>query len=202
MEDSQVLKEKIVDLEKQIHDLEKDLIHDGLTGLKTRAFFEEESKIYLNSISNVNQGKRREWFGFKNISFLFFDIDHFKKINDTYGHDTGDLVLRDVAGAINKSVREGDTVARWGGEEMVASLLGANESDAKNKAEEIRKSIEGLVWQEIPDLKVTISIGVSSYIKDVSLEDLIKNADSALYQAKETGRNKVVTYSEIKNDQI
>lgn len=198
MNEEQVLKEKIVELEKQIHDLEKDLIHDGLTSLRTRTFFEEEIRVYLSAIKDADTHKRRDWFGFKNLCILFFDIDHFKKINDTYGHDTGDLVLRDVAGLINKSVREGDTVARWGGEEMVVSLLGANESDAKNKAEEIRKSVESLVWSDIPDLKVTISIGVSSYVKDISLEDMIKNADKALYQAKETGRNKVVAYSELK----
>src|SRR3990167_4467430 len=117
--------DRIKELESQVHDLEKDLIHDSLTGLKTRAFLEEELGIYLNAIAYNKDGKRKNWFGFKNLSIIFFDIDHFKKVNDTYGHAIGDLVLKRVAETIQKSLRTGDTLARWGGEEMVVSLLGA-----------------------------------------------------------------------------
>lgn len=197
MDDTHKLKEQISILKEQVHDLEKDLIHDSLTSLKTRAFFEEETGIYLSAIVKNEEGKRKDWFGFKNISFLFFDIDHFKKVNDTYGHEMGDLVLKGVAETISKSVREGDTVARWGGEEIVASLLGANESDAKEKAESIRKEIEKLTFDSNPDLKITISIGVASNFTSATYETLLKNADLALYKAKGTGRNKVVTFSEI-----
>ncbi|MEQ1500501.1 MAG: GGDEF domain-containing protein [Parcubacteria group bacterium] len=195
-EDNQ-LQEKIVELENQIHELEKDLIHDSLTGLKTRAFFEEELKVYISSISNSVEGKRRDWFGFKNLSVLFFDIDFFKKINDKYGHDVGDMVLRKVAETVNKSVREGDTAARWGGEEMVSSLLGANEADAKGKAESIRKQIEELTFPQHRDLTVTISIGVATYSKGMNIGELIKNADLSLYRAKDNGRNQVVAFSEL-----
>ncbi len=190
------LEERIVELEKEVHELEKDLIHDHLTLLKTRAFFEEETKIYLSVIANVNE-KRKNWFGFKNLSVLFFDIDHFKSINDTYGHDVGDSVLRKVAETIMKNVREGDTVARWGGEEMVASLLGATSTDAVAKAESIRQKISELTFAESADLKVTISIGVATNFADCDLETLMKNADLALYNAKRTGRNKVVDFSQI-----
>src|SRR5687767_13355791 len=117
---------RISELESQVHGLERDLIHDPLTGLKTRAFFEEELAVYLAVITQNEHGKRKEWFGFKNISIIFFDIDHFKKVNDTYGHDSGDAVLRQVAKTIQASLRTGDTPARWGGEEIIASLLGAN----------------------------------------------------------------------------
>ncbi len=182
---------RIADLESQVQSLEKDLIHDHLTNLKTRMFFEEESKIYLDMINNLNAGKRRQWFGFKNISFLFIDIDYFKKVNDAYGHDVGDLVLRKVAETIMRSVRVGDTVARWGGEEMVVSLLGANLEDSKIKAEEIRKNVEAIEFAEIPDLKVTISIGIVSSEISSNFEELIKKADEALYESKNTGRNKV-----------
>ncbi len=192
------LQKKIIELEKQVHELEKDLIHDALTGLKTRAFFEEEATIYLHAVANLNAGKRKEWFGFKNLSFLFFDIDHFKQINDTYGHPVGDQVLHEVAQLINKSVREGDTVARWGGEEMVACLLGANEKDAKDKAESIRKSIEQLTFSN-SQIKVTISIGVASNFKEATVANLLKNADLSVYKAKRTGRNKVVAFSELKD---
>lgn len=193
----EILMARIAELESQVHDLEKDLIHDSLTGLKTRAFFEEESKIYLDMICNVSAGKRKQWFGFKNLSFLFIDIDHFKKVNDTYGHDVGDIVLKKVAQAIQQSVRVGDTVARWGGEEIVASLLGADLNDAKIKAEDIRKKIEEINFNEALDLKVTISIGVVSSDSSINFEDLIKKADSALFSSKNSGRNKVMTYSEI-----
>lgn len=191
------LLKRISELEAQVHELEKDLIHDSLTGLRTRAFFEEESKIYLDMVRNISAGKRKEWFGFKNISFLFFDIDHFKQINDTHGHDKGDLVLREVSKLIANSVREGDTVARWGGEEIVASLLGANEMDAKQKAEDIRKKIEDLIFTDIPDLKVTLSVGVTSSSPDLDFEAIIKQADSAMYHSKQNGRNKVTTHSDI-----
>lgn len=191
LQNKEELLKRIAELEMQVLGLEKDLIHDALTGLKTRAFFEEESKVYLDMIRNMDAGKRRQWFGFKNISFLFLDIDHFKKINDSYGHDVGDMVLREVAQTIRRSVRTGDTVARWGGEEMVASLLGANLEDAQDKAEDIRKNVEALEFPAIPDLKVTVSIGVVSSENSSNFEELIKSADSALYIAKQGGRNQV-----------
>src|SRR3989344_2856990 len=112
------MEDRIKELETQVRELERDLIHDKLTGLKTRAFFEEELGVYIEALRN-NGGKRKEWFGFKNIGIVFFDIDHFKKVNDTHGHDIGDEVLKVVAHAIQSSVRTGDTVARWGGEEIV-----------------------------------------------------------------------------------
>ena len=185
---------RIEELETQIHDLEKDLIHDSLTGLKTRAFFEEELGIYLAIIAQNEQGKRREWFGFRNICIIFFDIDHFKKINDTYGHDIGDTVLCKMAKIIQANLRTGDTIARWGGEEIVASLLGADEKDAVGKAEKIRKELESMNFSESSDLKVTISAGVAASEKGLALSELIKRADEALYQSKEGGRNKVTAY--------
>jgi two-component system cell cycle response regulator len=190
------LERKVAELEAQIHDLEKDLIHDSLTGLKTKAFFEEETTVFLHAISNLEAGKRREWFGFKTLSFIFFDIDNFKKINDTYGHPTGDEILREVSLLINRSVREGDTVARFGGEEIVACLLGANEQDAKDKAQSIIKTVERLTFTN-DVLKVTISAGVATNWKDATYSELIERADKALYSAKETGKNKVVAFSEL-----
>lgn len=188
------LLKRIADLESQVQNLEKDLVHDSLTGLKTRAFFEEEAKVYLDMIKSMEAGKRRQWFGFKYISFLFLDIDYFKNINDTYGHPIGDLVLREVAAIIKNCVRIGDTVARWGGEEIVISLLGANLNDAQDKAEDIRRAIEDLKFPAISDLKVTASIGVvSSENSSHNFEELIKSADSALYIAKQSGRNKLAT---------
>ncbi len=191
------LKKRVSELEAEVKELEKDLLHDSLTGLKTRTFFEEEVSVYLSQIASLKEGKRRDWFGFKNLSILFFDIDHFKKVNDNNGHSIGDLVLKKVAETITKSLRVGDTIARYGGEEIVASLLGANESDAKSKAEEVRKNIESLVFENNSDLKVTISVGVATNFPGADCESLLKRADKALYKAKEGGRNKVVAYSEL-----
>ena len=194
-EDRKILEEKIEELEGEIQELEHDLIHDYLTGLKTRAFFEEEIRVYLEAISQNDRGKRKEWFGFKNISVVFFDIDHFKQVNDNHGHEIGDKVLKTVATAIKESLRSGDTAARWGGEEMIVSLLGANEEDAKQKAEEIRSRVGELNFDG--GLAVTISAGVASAQKEELLENVVKRADEALYNAKETGRNKVITHSEL-----
>ena len=189
---------RIVELEGQVHELERDLIHDQLTGLKTRAFFEDEINVYLEVITHNKQGKRKEWFGFKNISLIFFDIDHFKKVNDTYGHDMGDVVLRRVAETIRLNLRTGDTLARWGGEEMIASLLGADEQDAAIKAEEIRTKVSELTFPEATTLRLTISSGVASSEQRLTLTELVKHADLALYEAKQSGRNKVITYSALK----
>lgn len=197
MDEIQKLKDYIADLKAEIQNLKKDLIHDSLTSLKTRKFFEDRAKIYLSNIEKVGEGKRRDWFGFRNLSLLFIDIDYFKKINDEYGHDTGDVVLKTVAETISKDVRGGDTVARWGGEEILVLLLGANEEDAKEKADSIRKDVESAVFKDVSGLKVTVSIGVAEYQKGLLIDDLIKSADQALYKAKETGRNKVVVFSEI-----
>jgi diguanylate cyclase (GGDEF)-like protein len=192
------LLQRIAYLEAHVRDLESDLIHDPLTTLKTRAFFQEETNIYLSAIATIETSKRKEWFGFRNLSVLFFDVDYFKKINDTYGHATGDFVLQKIARTIAESMRQGDTVARWGGEEIVASLLGANETNAKEKAEEIRKKIEELKFEN-DDMKFTVSIGVASSFGRLSCDDLVNRADEAVYKAKETGRNKVVAYSELAN---
>jgi two-component system cell cycle response regulator len=194
------LKKRVEELESHVRVLEKDLIHDALTGLKTRAFFEEEVNLYLDSIRNIHGSKRKEWFGFKNMSFLFLDIDHFKTVNDTYGHDIGDVVLKRVAEAVNRSLRGGDTAARWGGEEMVVALLGANEEDAFHTALRINELVKSLKFPEAPELKVTISIGIATADESASLEELVKRADKALYLAKENGRNMVIRYSEIENN--
>lgn len=191
------LKEHIVELEERIKNLKNDLIHDPLTGLKTRKFFNERVEIYISNIVKVNEGKRRDWFGFKSLSILFIDIDYFKKINDTYGHDVGDMVLKKVAETISKKVRSGDVICRFGGEEILVLLLGTDNRGALEKAEQIRGDVESIKFETPEDLNVTVSIGVATYEDGITREVLVKRADQALYKAKETGRNKVVTFSEI-----
>lgn len=197
------LSKRVAELEKQVLDLEYHLIHDKLTGLKTRAFFEQEVGVYLDVIGKERKllengaSERRERFGFRNLSVIFFDLDHFKEVNDAYGHDVGDIVLQEVAKTIQASLRTGDTVARWGGEEMIVSLLGASEQDAAIKAEEIRAAVEKIKFKAKPKLSITISAGVSTAELDLNLHNLVKRADLALYEAKKSGRNKVVTYTEM-----
>jgi len=198
--EKEILEARVKELEAEVQTLGKDLIHDGLTGLKTKAFFEEEAGVYFSiavNSSSEQASKRRQWFGFKNVSFVFFDIDHFKKVNDTYGHPAGDEVLKAVAETIKTSVREGDTVARWGGEEIALTLIGVTEHYAIQKAEEIRRQVENIKFGKIPELKITISAGVASAEAGQTFEAVLARADKALYRAKETGRNKVVGYSEI-----
>jgi len=154
---------------------------DSLTNLYNRRyFFDIAEKMYQTA-------KREE----KEISILMCDIDHFKKINDTYGHQTGDLIIKNVAKVLTNSVRKNDIVARYGGEEFVILLYDCPIKFSNLIGEKIRKTIESL---EIIDdnnkkIKFTISVGASN--KGSSLEDMIKHADKMLYKAKET-RNKVV----------
>lgn len=199
MADDLDLRKRIAELEEEVTLLAQDLIHDKLTGLKTRRFFEDEARIYFDiAVNSDDRGaRRRQWFGFKNVSFIFFDVDHFKNVNDTYGHDAGDVALKAVAETIKTSVREGDTAARWGGEEIAVTLVGATERDAWSKAEDIRRQIENIKFGKYPELKLTISAGIGSAVAGVTFEETLKKADKALYHAKETGRNKIVSYSEI-----
>jgi len=131
--------------------------------------------------------KRKE--GFHHISFLFCDIDHFKNINDTQGHATGDEVLKKVAGILKENIRDTDSVCRWGGEEMIISLAGASEAEAAEKAEQLRRKVE--------ETGVSVSIGISSFEPTLNFEELVERSDRAMYKAKELGKNRVAKYSEI-----
>ena len=130
------------------------------------------------------------------LSLLMVDLDHFKRINDTYGHLVGDDVLRDFAKLLTATIRTTDVVARYGGEEFLVLLPEADEAGAEHFAERIRAAVEK---QEFgarvghPALKLTASIGVATFpaARIESLEDLLARADAALYRAKADGRNRV-----------
>jgi diguanylate cyclase (GGDEF)-like protein len=128
---------------------------------------------------------------------LIADIDHFKHVNDTHGHLTGDATLRAVSECLVAMVRRQDIVARLGGEEFAVVLVGAGAADAYATAEEIRKAVENLVIAT-PDggmVRVTISIGVRAFGRDDDVTQIISAADAALYDAKSCGRNLVVLAS-------
>ncbi|MBF0545808.1 MAG: diguanylate cyclase [Candidatus Riflebacteria bacterium] len=156
---------------------------DGLTGLIVHRHF--QAKI-------EEEFRRARRYG-KPLSFIMTDIDHFKKFNDTYGHQTGDLVLREVARAVSTSIRDTDIAARYGGEEFAIILPETDEDGACLFAERLRQKVEDSVFScSQGELTVTISLGVSAIplnIADSALE-MIKCADEALYEAKRSGRNK------------
>lgn len=166
---------------------------DGLTGLNNFRQFDEIFNSLVNELSTRIQ----------NLSLLYIDIDYFKKINDTYGHYEGDVVLKELGIILKNYTRSYDTVSRNGGEEFTVLLPDCKLNRALEIAERIRKSVEEneftLTSGEVT--KLTISIGVSSY-KDTTNDPflLIEDADKALYRAKKSGRNKVCyAIREIKN---
>ncbi|MBI9078468.1 MAG: diguanylate cyclase [Pseudodesulfovibrio sp.] len=125
------------------------------------------------------------------FSLIMFDIDHFKAVNDTYGHDVGDSVLREISQLVRDNVRENDTLARWGGEEFMILSIKSDMKRSKRVAERLRKSVAEFSFTNVPK-QITTSFGVAIHDIGESSEELVKRADEALYEAKETGRNKVV----------
>ncbi|HDS3853052.1 TPA: diguanylate cyclase [Legionella pneumophila] len=165
-------------------------IRDPLTGLYNRRYLED----FL--FKQLHQAERTK----ASFAILMLDLDHFKKINDTFGHDAGDLVLKELGQILNSDVRLGDIAARYGGEEFVLLLYDIDAQAAKMKAENLRSAISNLQvkYGAQPVGQITASIGISIYPDDAkSPTELIEAADKALYQAKSKGRNKVILFSEI-----
>ena len=126
------------------------------------------------------------------ISISILDLDHFKAINDTYGHLSGDAVLRECMHRVKLTIREYDSVGRFGGEEFIVVLPGANDGDAFSVAERIRLRIkEKAVDVEGISISFTASQGVATSNGDTTVDEMIAMADQALYRAKENGRNRV-----------
>jgi two-component system cell cycle response regulator len=167
--------------EKELSELLlKQSIEDTLTGIYNRRYLEDKLERH------VNLAKRYE----RPLSVIMFDIDFFKHINDTFGHDVGDKVLIATAKAVSENIRDTDIFARYGGEEFVIIAPETTKEDAKTLAEKLRVSIENLHFEE--EIHVTCSFGVASLEKPDTKETLLKRVDDALYEAKRTGRNKVV----------
>lgn len=163
--------------------LEEKLQHlatrDELTGLYNRRMFKE---LCLKEISRA---KRHP----KPFSLAIFDIDYFKNINDTHGHDAGDFVLQAMAKLCLERIRQDDFLARWGGEEFVLLLPDTALGEAKELCERLRGAIAGYDFLQPP--QVTVSFGLTGFVPEDGLESLVKRADQALYAAKKSGRNKV-----------
>jgi diguanylate cyclase (GGDEF)-like protein len=164
---------------------------DFLTGLKTRRYFEERLDREI---------KRAERNG-NPLSVVLIDVDHFKLVNDSYGHQAGDRILREIASRLMKGRREIDTVARYGGEEFIIILPDTNLVGADTVAQRLREDIESTgfaVGSSSQLAQLTISLGVASFPRDAqSKSDLLEAADVALYEAKDSGRNRVMLHSEL-----
>ena len=160
---------------------------DQLTGLYNRRFLDE----ILEKIAA--QAKRRG----SSLGVLMIDIDYFKQVNDTYGHDVGDRLLKHVASIVKRNVRESDIVCRYGGEEIIVLLVDVQPGSAQMVAEKIRQAVESKPLEITGGLlKKTVSIGVSEFPQDAEkIWQCVKFADVALYKAKEMGRNRVVRFT-------
>jgi diguanylate cyclase (GGDEF)-like protein len=157
---------------------------DPLTGLENRRQMVAHLKAMM---AKVTHGQRT-------LAFLLLDLDHFKLVNDTHGHDVGDEALKHVASIIRQTVREVDKTARWGGEEFAVVMPNVTASSAARVAENLRRTIEAQpLMTRQGTVSMTISIGVTLLVGNDSMESFFQRADQLLYRAKEQGRNCVVT---------
>ena len=176
---------------------------DELTKLRNRRAYNKDIPKNMASVYKREGGK---------CSLLFFDLDSFKRVNDTHGHGAGDTVLKELASLINNTlIRESDIAYRWGGEEFVAYLPNTNIDGAKKVAERIRQEVEKYVFNvankegKAIELKITVSIGCSStesnkinreMESEEILQELERESNSALHDAKHVGKNRVIAYGE------
>ena len=161
-------------------------LRDGLTGLLNRHFFDQ----CLERVARRAERKRR------GMTIAMIDIDHFKRLNDTHGHATGDDVLRWMASRLQRGFRSTDVVARYGGEEFVVAFLDTDDEHIGRRLEFLRRGIEATTLQPLDsdaDIQLTVSIGVARFPRDGErVSEVLARADERLYQAKESGRNRIV----------
>jgi diguanylate cyclase (GGDEF)-like protein len=174
--------------------LEEQATTDGLTGLVNHRTFQER---FASMLGRADRHKFP-------VTLILTDIDHFKKVNDTYGHPTGDDVLRKVAAILNARARKIDIVARYGGEEFAIVLEGTDKVGARQLAERIRVEVEQQMFQSAKGpFQATLSLGVASYPDDGRAKaDVIARADQSLYAAKHGGRNRTVCFAEIEKTKL
>lgn len=156
---------------------------DPLTGVNNRSGMDNAIK------REVELARRQD----APLSILLLDIDHFKSVNDRFGHACGDFVIQSVAQCISETIRGSDMVFRFGGEEFLVLLSCTDDHGAQLLAERIRQNVQGLVFSTEKELQVTASLGITRLLSDDSPESLFKRADAALYEAKKSGRNRVIS---------
>lgn len=159
-------------------EVEKLSVTDRLTGLYNRLKLDD---VFSYEIDQVKRYRNQ-------FSIILLDIDHFKSVNDTFGHQIGDVVLKEVSSILLKLVRKSDTLGRWGGEEFLIIASNTNAQGARELAEKFRNAIDKFTFSEVKHK--TASFGVTTYKPGDSVEDMVKRADEALYKAKDNGRNR------------
>lgn len=189
-------KRQIDILHENLEAVRNETITDGLTGIANRKHFDQTLRQAVNEARESKEP----------LTLLLGDIDHFKKFNDNYGHQTGDQVLRLVAHALKTNVKGRDLAARYGGEEFAVILPRTSLPDAAIVAEQIRKAImaKELVKKSTGESlgTITMSFGAALYRQNESIDDLVARADACLYAAKKNGRNQVCTETEAPADDI
>ena len=176
------LRKKNALIEEQTEKLKLLASQDSLTGLFNRRGFFEKARQEAKRFKRKTQP----------FSFIMLDIDHFKEVNDTHGHDCGDNVIVGVAHSLTNMLRGQDVVARWGGEEFICLLPETDQDGAMYLAEKIRATMAATNYKCGPtNIAVTVTLGVSVYKKKDSLDKCINQADIALYKGKKQGRNQV-----------
>jgi diguanylate cyclase (GGDEF)-like protein len=176
--------------------LERETIMDHLTGIYNRRYLDKRIA------SEAIRARRYDM----PLSMMMLDIDHFKDVNDRYGHQIGDRVLKSLGELLIKKVRVTDVVARYGGEEIAVLTIQTNISDAFDLAERLCKAVEASIMvpvdvkEQREAIRITVSIGVAGFDQHVfDSQMMIKKADMALYQAKHEGRNRVIAYQDEKS---
>ncbi len=163
-------------------DLEHLSLADPLTGLLNRRAFQQRLE---------QETDRADRYGGR-LFMILGDIDHFKGINDSHGHDAGDFILKKIAATLAVNLRSTDVLCRWGGEEFMVLVSGYTKEDGEKVAEKLRKAVEDeVIWFNNPRLKVTMSFGVCAHRKKMTMEELLKCSDEMLYASKRNGRNQV-----------
>jgi diguanylate cyclase (GGDEF)-like protein/PAS domain S-box-containing protein len=182
----QSLKAQIRQIEALQKDLRDQATRDALTGLFNRRYIQETLPREL-----ARAGRERS-----PVSLVMLDLDHFKRLNDAYGHPAGDLLLQRLSQILTENTRRGDIVARYGGEEFLVALMDSTPDAARKRAEQGRTEFAACaVPYEGHLLQTTVSAGLASFPGDgASLDELVRKADAALYQAKAAGRNRVVVF--------
>jgi diguanylate cyclase len=183
-----LLEQESGDLRRLILEKNKEAMFDALTGIPNRLSYEKKA---------VEEIARCHRFATP-LSMAVWDVDLFKTVNDTYGHKVGDRVLKVIAQLLDDRMRETDFIARYGGEEFVMFLPGANETEALELANVLREKIASSKFYHDGDtVKITVSCGISSFVKGDSHESMFERADKALYAAKHNGRNQCVGASSL-----
>jgi diguanylate cyclase len=196
-EESQLYRDRSRELEREKRalealaaDLDRRANEDALTRLSNRHHLELElPRLFTDS---VEQGL--------SLAIVVLDIDHFKQVNDNFGHAVGDTVLIQMADLLNRSRRAGDLIGRMGGEEFLIAFRGLDEPAAVEVCERLRRNVQGHDWDSLrPGLQVTVSLGVCARTNETDVYDIVEHADSRMYRAKRAGRNRVEWFSGLES---